>query len=363
MLFKKLDLEKRNELRKKILKELENVPEGTRIKLDKKILDQLIFFKFKNKKTNEQCKAPVWTGEFLRKLDLSELSFENAYLDILYFNETEVNKYEKRLFNSELCMNDDDSKVFIEEYKNCNDEKILKGPYAFDFSYTNIKLDFKSTKSITDRILSCNFEGVDLSKSKFEDFVFYSCNMKNTRLNQFDTKYLKYRIDCDLSDNNLSNITVDVNGFTDGEYCENFAGNRNKYKNTGLKIKYIFHLDEQDKLHYDIMKNKGLIDGDRFPIDYEIDDDYDNIDKYKEAFGNISKKQIELLYWGAYWYAKYLTMNHNFVEKIKRGDFDGCYLNGKLIDSKTINEQPESYEELMSSITESIEEQKRNFGK
>lgn len=372
MLFKKLDLEKRNELRKKILKELENVPEGTRIKLDKKILDQLIFFKFKDTKTKEQRKIPVWTGEFLRKLDLSELSFENAYLYAYVSNAYEDGKPQqvpeegyKKMFFNDNNITEEDSKAFRDEYTKCNDEKILKGLYAFDFSYTNIKPDFSSMETNnywTLCISGCNFEGVDLSKSNYENKHFRFCNMKNTKINQIKVidRYSNLIFDCDLSDNDLSKLNVDLNKLDDWATRQDFLRDTSKYKNTGLKIKYKFSTDEDEKLFYDIIKENGLLKDDYFPLE----SGEENIDKYREVFGKYrTEDQIDNIFFKARVHAYELWCHHRLVEKIKSGDFDGCYLNGKLIDSKAINEQPESYEDLMSSITESIEEQKRNFGK
>lgn len=376
MLFKKLDLEKRNELRKKILKELENVPEGTRIKLDKKILDQLIFFKFKDTTTKEQRKIPVWTGEFLRKLDLSELSFENAYLYAYVSNAYEDGKPQpipaegyKKMFFSDENITEEDSNAFIEEYTKCNDEKILKGLYAFDFSYTNIKLNFSNI--VTEAYLGfyisgCNFEGVDLSKSNYENKNFRFCNMKNTKINQIKVidGYSNLILDCDLSDNDLSKLNIDLNKLDDWSTRQDFLRDTSKYTNTGLKIKYKFSTDEDEKLFYDIIKEHGLLQDDYFPLEYFGENWEEKMDKYREVFGKYrTENQIENIYFKAHGHAYELWCNHHFVERIKNGDFDGCYLNGKLIDSKTINAEPESYEDLMTSITSSIEEQKRNFGK
>ena len=82
MANRRLSKESRNRIRRVIIEQLKEVPEGERIKLDIKLLDNLIFFKYYDKEIDTQIKIPIWTGEFLRKLDLSELSFENANLDV-----------------------------------------------------------------------------------------------------------------------------------------------------------------------------------------------------------------------------------------------------------------------------------------
>ena len=75
----KLNKQGREELRKKIEEQLQNVPEGQRVHLDKELLEELLFETITyNKNTNEKLKLPVWSGDFLRKIDLSEVSFEDV---------------------------------------------------------------------------------------------------------------------------------------------------------------------------------------------------------------------------------------------------------------------------------------------
>ncbi len=74
-----LNNSRKEELRKNILEQLKNVPEGEKIHLDKKLLEDLLFEEIVVVESKGlTAKLPVWSGEFLRKIDLSEVSFENV---------------------------------------------------------------------------------------------------------------------------------------------------------------------------------------------------------------------------------------------------------------------------------------------
>ena len=65
----------KQELRKQFEKELKNVPSGSRIQLNeelREIIQQILFDDWHG------LKIPVWSGNFLSKLDLSEISFEDV---------------------------------------------------------------------------------------------------------------------------------------------------------------------------------------------------------------------------------------------------------------------------------------------
>lgn len=80
-----LNNEKKRELRSFISEELEKIPEGQRIHLDKDLLENLLF---EVKKGNwGTVKLPVWSGKFLSKMDLSEISFKDVCLNIAFFED------------------------------------------------------------------------------------------------------------------------------------------------------------------------------------------------------------------------------------------------------------------------------------
>ena len=72
-------------MRKLIEDEFKNVPEGIKIKLDTEMLDELIFsygyWRIDNDDNYKEFKVPVWTPDCLSKIDLSQLSFKNIWLD------------------------------------------------------------------------------------------------------------------------------------------------------------------------------------------------------------------------------------------------------------------------------------------
>ena len=62
-----------------IEKLLQFVPEGERISFDSDLLDELMFQKVVvSEEKGLMFKVPVWTGSFLRKLDLNQVSFEDV---------------------------------------------------------------------------------------------------------------------------------------------------------------------------------------------------------------------------------------------------------------------------------------------
>ena len=74
-----LNEKSKNELRSKVYQALQDLPYGTRAHIDKDILESLLFKKIVyNRDTGETLKLPVWSGDFLRKIDLSEVDFEDV---------------------------------------------------------------------------------------------------------------------------------------------------------------------------------------------------------------------------------------------------------------------------------------------
>ena len=69
----------RQNLRKFIEKSLKEVPEGEKIYIARDVLEDLIFEQDPN--SIPGVKVPVWTGEFLSKIDLREISFANVNLN------------------------------------------------------------------------------------------------------------------------------------------------------------------------------------------------------------------------------------------------------------------------------------------
>lgn len=321
----RLSKESRNRIRMIIIEQLKEVPEGERIKLDIKLLDNLIFFKYYDKEIEQQIKIPIWTGDFLRKLDLSELSFENANLDV-----SEYDKEKKEYYNEGAISHIDKKSIneYIEEYMECNDEKIIEGKYTLDFSYTNIKIDFENL--YINCISNCNLEGVDLSHIVKTKMGIYSCNLQKTNI-KLNKDVVVFT--CDLENNDFTNTTIDARNIMNPDeeiYCCNL-------KNTGLNIIYKFDLDENSKKAYEEIEKITELEG--------SEERRSKILNIRKMYGDEFNHEYEL------------HCAETLKKIIEMGYLDGCYLNGKLIDSK------KNEEDLIKEITTSIENQKKKIKK
>lgn len=113
----KLSRESILELRKKIKEEIEKGYNQC-ISIENELLEKLIFDTRIDKKTGDIIKYPVWTGEFLDKIDLSEVDFSNVCWD-------------------------------------ARDEAYDESGHYIDLSSTNAKIDFNT--SYGKIIRNCNF--------------------------------------------------------------------------------------------------------------------------------------------------------------------------------------------------------------
>lgn len=293
----KLNEQSKNELRKEIEEAVKRVPEGQRIHLDKELLDELIFFKYKDE-NGLQVKFPVWTGEFLRKIDLSEISFENCILKSSFLSPNVRKKIER----------------FLDENVN---------GYTIDFSYTNINIDFSKCYDLCGCMERVNLEGVDLSKSNILSLDNYelgiiNCNFSNCNLTVIPTVYRNgLPIDftgTNFSNNKLSGVVYDLNYF----------------------LNYHFNSESQNIRFF----NYGYPNFSNTGINFSCD------------FNNYSRS--------------------NLFKYIIKGFLDGCYLNGKLIDSTRINQNKSNKQSLFdeykimeegifTSTLGSIEDQIKGF--
>jgi len=321
----RLNKESRNRIRRIIIEQLKEVPEGERIKLDIKLLDDLIFFKYYDKEMEQQIKIPIWTGVFLRKLDLSELSFENANLDVSEYDEEKKEYFEEGAVS---YMDKKSINEYIQEYMECNEKKLIESQYTLDFSYTNIKIDFENL--YINCISNCNLEGVDLSHIVKTKMGIYSSNLQKTNI-KLNKDVVVFT--CDLENNDFSNTTIDARNIMNLDeeiYCCNL-------KNTGLNIIYKFDLDENSKKAYE------------------------EIEKITEPEGSEERRSkilnIRKMYGDEFQHEYELHCAETLKELIEMGYLDGCYLNGRLIDSKKYED------DIIAQITSSIEEQKKKIKK
>lgn len=273
----------KRELRKKIIELTKKVSYDKRIQVDKDTLDSLLFITFVNE-NNLECKVPVWTGKFLRKIDLSEISFENVLFDF-----------------SAL------PKENLEEIFSVNYLDILYGnKFLIDLSYTNAKIDF--SKIIGSSSYKCNFSHINLSNSNLDSLQVisqsdFSCtNIKRIPENAFLSGV-------NFKGNNLTNQEISANRFTIN--CHNGISDCN-FNGTNLKIINFKPLKETSRI-------KVLVDE---YLTYGC----------KNSFG-VQK------------YVDSREIKQEIARCIINGRLDGCFLNGKRI--ATLGEEKTKIRELL----------------
>ncbi len=245
----KLSQKSKNELRKKIIEMVEKVPYGQRVHLDKELLEDLLFEVIVlDKEQGTVVKMPVWSGEFLRKIDLSEVDFTNVTWDILSCEEEDA----EILFNNIVIS---DESVYRNNNAREKRENFLKRQvgYTVDYSWTNANIDLtKSFEAIHEQsivISECNFTGVDLSQldlTGIKGLYLVCSSIGKTNL------LIPSNVDisgCESSFEgiDLSSRTIYASGYfdiaerADLPYCN--------LKSTGINIKLCE--DELDKSKYD----------------------------------------------------------------------------------------------------------------
>lgn len=223
----------KRELRKKIIELTKKVSDDKRIQVDKDTLDSLLFITFVNE-NNLECKVPVWTGKFLRKIDLSEISFENVLFDF-----------------SAL------PKENLEEIFSVNYLDILYGnKFLIDLSRTNAKIDF--SKIFGRSCYKCNFSHVDLSNSKLKFLqVVSESDFSYTNIKEVPNKAFLSGVN--FKGNRFEGQKIPVSRFNIN--CDNGISGCN-FNGTGLKIvssqSKIANHEVREELRRSI--NRGLLD-------------------------------------------------------------------------------------------------------
>mgnify|MGYP003310109310 CR=1 FL=1 len=162
----KLSFEGKEEFRAFVEEELNKVPEGKKMKLSKETLEKLLFEEIVvNEEKNITVKFPIWSGKFLRKLDLSEIDFENVSWHALHFFK-KFKCTDKDIFTDIFFgLHDDDFEKRIEELLK------LKRLYnkEVDYSGTNVSIDLSKSferRFFGDWVSGCNFSGCNVYFSK-----------------------------------------------------------------------------------------------------------------------------------------------------------------------------------------------------
>lgn len=235
----KLNKQGRDELRAKILEQLASVPDGQKVHLKKEVLEELLFDTYLEQLNDTwgnlegqkvQVKYLVWTGDFLKKLDLSEVSFDDVLWNLNYdpdgyFVDGTPYRYEgiTEIDLSNTNVRIDFSKSFEGKHLGNDENKGNNKDISFarcyfanvdlsnnvlgntcecwlskcDFSNTGIVLDLNGEYGIS--MADCNFTGLDLSKYTINEFFF-----EDARVDERDDRLLTGGVNCNFTNTGLN---------------------------------------------------------------------------------------------------------------------------------------------------------------
>lgn len=231
---------------------LKGVPEGKRIHIDKDILEKMLFQEIVwDEEKNTRFKLPVWSGEFLSKIDLSEISFEDVSWALLDKSDIHTTKeLIERYFN-----NEDELEKVLKQFPKTTDESYKNKP-SICYKNTNTKIDFSKSfeaKVLGEKfVLRCDFSGIDLSENDLTNYEFGACDLTDTKillLPEMYTvdKYDEYFWGTNLTNVDLSRFTVNASDLFAEEDEERIFSPSCNFTNTGLKILYDSTADEYIK--------------------------------------------------------------------------------------------------------------------
>lgn len=327
------------ELRKKIKKMLKKVPDGERISVKNvKNLEKLIFQEYViDEQKGIKIKIPVWTGDFLSKLDLSELDFsdvawglycvednrnpDKVLAEKYVYHDDVMDRLKEIVSNYNIASAYEDYNELSREIYDCFDSVTVRR-----FINTNAKIDLKKSfeyKTFNHIFINCaDFEGTDLSNNSLynEKVTLYDSYLKDTNLNLKDARDISV-YGTDLENINLSNFSVRF-------YNENDFG-------LGDNIQYSCNEEDYPAIYFNIE-----IHGDFIPC-------FKNTGLNIQYNGNMEE----------YFQSKYeLPLYINGIEiksltdyLYKSGLFDGCKVDGSLLKSEYMTS-----EELLESIEEQV---------
>ncbi len=244
----KLNKKGKEELRTFIEEQLENrIPNDSRIHLDKELLESLLF-EIHMTKDKQLAKFLIWSGPFLSKIDLSEISFEDVVWNL---QECETSSY--GLFETNY-------------YQNIS---------SIDLSYTNAKIDFNQSyrmKQFDYEIVNgVKLEGVDLSHSNGECIKdFNNSNFKDTNilvqfhfnLNDLADQNNSWVCNTNFENVDLSNVEIPAWYFS--EYLEEHGIYGGNFTNTGLKINTTIEPEDEADLKSGLKTIGELVQNEAF---------------------------------------------------------------------------------------------------
>lgn len=230
-----LTLEGREEVRAYVEEKLKEVPEGKRMKLPKETLEKLLFEEVVlNQEKNIKIKFPVWSGDFLRKLDLSEVDFEDVTWDSLKWKSCNI-EYEDDDF--EITNN-----LYSREFKKIYNLQRLNNDYIVNYSGTNANIDlslsfeFKYVSYFAMDNCDCsNCEEVYFSDEVREkNSYFGNCNLSNSKLKIPSNIIISDIENVNFENCDLSDCIIDLTKIID--ICEWDRKSRFNLKNTNATV-------------------------------------------------------------------------------------------------------------------------------
>lgn len=299
-----LNEEGKNEIRAQIIEKLKKVPDGKKVHLDKELLESLLFKTITyNRNTNEKLKVPVCGGEFLRKIDLSEVSFEDVAWSLVVSESYDHPEDSYQEFMDEESWKKMDD--LLPKFNDSNESLIT------DYSWTNAKIDFKKSfefkKTGKFHLNFCNFEGVDLSDN--------------------DMSYLENAFECNLSNTGIILKPEMFTGNADVFYCDNLTN----VDLSNFKISVEDYMTQESPFTDCILTNTGL----KLTLDPS------------DELWNSETQKYEL--------------RKNVIPQLC-----GCFINGVKVKSpdeslKSSEEKRKEYEkmksDIISAVTNNIDEQ------
>lgn len=251
----------RNKIKLDLELDLIRNPYRNRIKIDKELLEKLLFDEYIFK-SNRRLRIPVWSGDFLSRIDLSEVSFEDvgwsvacdaSLVDIVPdFCEFEDEYGDYSIFDSRddrVCYKNTNAFIDLEksyEYKIGGKIDI----YCCDFSGTSLAhVDSKQIISID----HCNLSNTGIVfKNLDEDIIidksdFSGCNMKDAKIAFHN---------CDILSNNFKNTGVQLEiNFSDESSTYDLENLKKEFKRamendylTGCYVNGIKILSSEEKI-------------------------------------------------------------------------------------------------------------------
>lgn len=235
-----------NILRGRIKKYLDTYCDHKKIIISKELLESLLFevIEVNIKGKWYKVKVPIWSGDFLAKIDLKEISFQ----DVLWNYDIciALNGVFDQLMESIYQIKSKNLVYAIPPYEICyadiNAQIDLAESFLFNFGKSSGIQKYDGLISVA----RCNFSGTDIRIGEgVKAIQFINSNFANSRISipYIESLYLK---ETDLSDNDLSHLCI--NGLSNHFYGASF---RNSGINVNINISelesYIQMADKHSK--------------------------------------------------------------------------------------------------------------------